>query len=189
MENLHKDINHQGYKKLKSRINEMKIYYKGINNDLEKIQDLCEVCIQKKAVFYKREPSKQIIMERPKQRYVIDLTYLPIEIIKETEFKYLFNIIDHFSKFIISFLLFDKKADSIVSKLKLCFDKYGYPEQLSCYNGSEFINNKVKKLLDDKKITMIRGMPYNPHSQGIIERTHRTVRNALICDYLNNKKF
>jgi hypothetical protein len=30
----------------------MKIYYKGINNDLEKIQDLWEVCVQKKAVFY-----------------------------------------------------------------------------------------------------------------------------------------
>jgi hypothetical protein len=34
------------------------------------------------------------MMERPKQRYVIDLTHLPMEIIKETEFKFPVVLVD-----------------------------------------------------------------------------------------------
>ena len=31
--------------------------------------------------LYKRIPSKQIIMTKPKERYVIDVTYIPIDLI------------------------------------------------------------------------------------------------------------
>ena len=76
LEELHKEINHQGYKKLKTKIDELKIYYKGINEDMKNISNLCDICIKKKVVYYKREPSKQIIMERPKERFVMDITYI-----------------------------------------------------------------------------------------------------------------
>ena len=42
-------------------------------------------------------------------------------------------------------------------------------------------------LLDINKISLVRGMVYNPHSQGIVERGHRTIKNALICQYLEKK--
>ena len=42
-------------------------------------------------------------------------------------------------------------------------------------------------LLDINKISLVRGMAYNPHSQGIVEREHRTIKNALICQYLEKK--
>ena len=92
----------------------MKFYYKGLSKDIIKIQELCDICIKKRVVFYKKEPSKQIIMKRPKERFVIELTYLPLELIANTNYKYLFNIIDHFSKFIISFLIENKNANTIV---------------------------------------------------------------------------
>ena len=66
---------------------------------------------------------------------MIDLTYLPVEIIKGTYYKYICNITGQFSEFIMSYILTDKKSETIVSKLKLCFDKYGIPEQISCDNG------------------------------------------------------
>ena len=94
---------------------------------------------------------------------------------------------DHFSKYIISFLISNKKASTIVSKLNICFKNYGIPEQLNCDNGKEFINKKVKKLVHSNNIKLIKGMPYNPHSQGVVERTHQTVKNALICQYLDKQ--
>ena len=103
------------------------------------------IFVLKRVVFYKREPSKQIIMKRHKERFVIDLTYLPLELIANTNCKYLFNIMDHFSKFIISFLIENKNANTIVEKLKFCFDNYGATNQIGCDNGTEFINKKVKK--------------------------------------------
>ena len=32
----------------------------------------------------------------------------------------------------------------------------------------------------------IHGKPYNPHSQGTVERVHKTVKTMLICKYLEN---
>ena len=47
----------------------------------------------------KRESSKQILTFYPKQRYIMDLTELPIELKINNKYNYLFNIIDQFSKF------------------------------------------------------------------------------------------
>jgi len=127
-------------------------------------------------------------MEKPKQRYVIDLTYLPIEITKNNKFKYIFNILDHFSKYLISFLIKNKLGKTIAENLENCFKKYGVPEEIGSDNGSEFVNKHVKNLLNKYKIKHIRGRPYNPHSQGTVERVHRTVRNGIICKFLENKK-
>ena len=125
-------------------------------------------------------------MNKTRERYVIDLTYLPIEIIQGIDYNYIFNIIGLFSKFIMTYKLTNKKSETIVSKLKLCFDKYGISEQLYCDNGTEFINKKVQNLLDKENIVLIKGMPYNPYSQGVVERAHRIVRNSLICEYLED---
>jgi len=35
---------------------------------------------------------------------------------------------------------------------------------------------------------MIRGAPYSPHSQGIVERIHVTIRTALLCKFLELQK-
>ena len=123
-------------------------------------------------------------MNKPKERYVIDITYLPFEIYKNSKFRYILNCLDHFSKFLFSFLLENKTAKEINDKLKLIFQINGFPEQIGSDNGSEFNNKLVKKLLSDNKIKFIKGKPYNPHSQGTVERVHRTVRNGLICLYL-----
>ena len=63
----------------------MKIYYKGINNDIKEIYHLCPICLQKKVVFYKRSPSKQIIMSKPMERLIMDLTYIPLKLCDKIE--------------------------------------------------------------------------------------------------------
>ena len=186
--NIHCSILHQGENKMMNKINELKIYYKGISSDIKGINDICEVCIQKNIKFYKRQPCKQIIMAKPKERYVIDLTHIPNILTGNTGYKYLFNILDHFSKFLISYALKDKAGKTIANLLNKTFNKYGKPEQLLSDNGSEFTNKNVKSLVDKKGISFIHSKPYNPHSQGTVERVHRTVRDALICKYLENSK-
>lgn len=64
-------------------------------------------------------------MEKPKRRYVIDLTYLPRELCENNKYKYIFNILDHLSKFLISFLIKNKFGKTIAEKLEQCFKKYG----------------------------------------------------------------
>ena len=109
------------------------------------------------------------------------ITELSFEIYGKREFKYLLNLIDHFSKYACSFLLKDKKANTVLFCIKECFKKIGIPKQLGTDNGSEFSNNKMKNYLDENKIKFIHGSAYNPRSQGAIERLHRTIKNSLLC--------
>lgn len=173
---------------MKDKINELKIFYHGINNDISEINNICEVCTQKNLKFYKRSPCKQLLFIKPKDKLVVDLTYLPLTLIKNTEFKYLLNCIDHFSKYVVSFLLKTKKANEVCNKLNVYFTDYGVPIEIGTDNDSKFNNNLVKSLLSSKNIKYIRGKPYNPHSHGVCQRVHRTIRNGLICKYLENKK-
>ena len=53
---------------------------------------------KKKREYLKREPTKQIIFTKPFERFLADLTELPIELTENSNIKYQLNIIDHFSK-------------------------------------------------------------------------------------------
>ena len=53
------------------KIKELKITYNGIINDITNITHLCSVCLLKNLLFYKREPAKQIIMNKTKVKVVV----------------------------------------------------------------------------------------------------------------------
>ena len=137
-----------------------------------------------------REPSGQIITKYPKQRYVMDLTMLPDELMEindKINYIYMFNIIGHFSKYGISFLIGDKTSKSILNKLKIVFDCYEYPQEICSDNGSEFKNGIVENFLNENKIKFIHGRPYNTHSQRVVERYHQTIKDMLYCFISDNE--
>ena len=35
-------------------------------------------------------------------------------------------------------------------------------------------------------ISKIKGAPYNPHSQGVVERLHQTLKDLLYCIFIEN---
>ena len=90
----------------------------------------CSSCSGKNKNKSKSEPSKQIITYYPKQRYVMDLTEIPIELKYNNDYLYLFNIIDHFSKFGMTYLIENKEAQTIIKNLKYAFECNGFPEEL-----------------------------------------------------------
>ena len=78
------------------------------------------------------------------------MTYIPIDFIKNKKNCYIFNILEHFSKFLISYIINNKYGKTIAEKLSKCFEDYGVPEQIGSDIGNEFINKHVKKLLEKK---------------------------------------
>lgn len=46
---------------------------------------------QNKLKFYKRPICKQIVFNKAKERIILDLTFLPFDLIKNTNYKYLLN--------------------------------------------------------------------------------------------------
>ena len=54
----------------------------------------------------------------------MDITYIPIELIENNNFKYKINVIYHFYRYLFSFPLDNKNAESIESKLKYGLKKW-----------------------------------------------------------------
>ena len=144
--------------------------FKGIYNICKDICNNCISCVQKKRNYYKREPTKQLVFKKPLERILTDITELPFEIYGKNKKKYLLNFIDHFSKYAFAYLIDNKKADTILSILKILFSKISFPETFGTDNGSEFTNKKFRKYLEDNNVKLIHGKAYNPRSQGCIER-------------------
>ena len=107
----------------------------------------------------KRKESKLIIFNKPKCRYVGDLTEIPFELRLNTKYIYIFTIIDRFSKLSNSYLLIDKTKESILENLKKFFLFFGFPEEFGCDNDREFVNIAVENYLHMNSIKIIHGAP------------------------------
>jgi hypothetical protein len=57
--------------------------------------------------------------------------------------------------------------------------RWGNVDTISTNNGSEFDNELLKTLLDDYNVHHIKISPYNSRGQGIVERSHRSFKEAL----------
>ena len=183
LNSLHIEDGHKGITSLRQYLVNNNIFFEGSTILTQYTVKNCLSCSGKNKNKIKREPPKQIITYFPRQRYIMDLTELPIELKENTNYKYLFNIIDHFSKFGISFLIENKESSTIFKYLKIALECNGFPNEIGSDNGKEFRNNLIDDYLKSKNINYIHGMPYNPHSQGVVERFHKTIKDGLYCLY------
>ena len=77
-----------------------------------------------------------------------DIWYLPPELnSKHCNYKYVLDVIDHFTKFTNSFLLNSKESLEIFAHIKNFFIIYGHLKYLATDNGSEFKNKIWKKFM------------------------------------------
>ena len=179
--NMHKEDGHKGIASLRKYLDYHNIYIEGSTYLTDYIVKNCTSCAGKNKNKLKREPSKQIITFYPKQRYIMDLTEIPIDLKSNNKFNYLFDIIDHFSKFGMSYAIENKESKTILNYLKIALECNGFPSELGSDNGKEFCNKQIENYLKEKNIKFIHGMPYNPHSQGVVERFHKTIKDTLCC--------
>lgn len=68
-------------------------------------------------MHYKKEAFDYIITY-PKQRFIMDLAEFPNELKNNNNYLYLFNVIEHFSKYGLSYLLKNKEAKTKYKQLK-----------------------------------------------------------------------
>ena len=183
MNQIRHETNHGGYKAMIDKINNHKIYIKGLTDFIYNFINNCAQCNQKNNNKHKRAKTKAIILNHPKKRYIADITYLNSIFGEEYEFPYLLVIQEHFSKFCMAYPLRNKNAETVLKKIKKFFSYYGEPEEFGSDNGMEFVDSLLINFLNSKNIDFIRGMPYNPHSQGSAERLHQTLKKSLFAVY------
>ena len=83
MYKIHSETAHRGIDSLRKYLLSNNIYYKGVIKDIRYIKDHCSICKLKnnKFIIMKKENFNLIVFDRPKIRYIGDLSIIPLELI------------------------------------------------------------------------------------------------------------
>ena len=118
----------------------------------------------------------------------MNLWYLPADILKYREYKYIMDIIDHFSKWIWSYPLKYKDAYLSLICLKKFIFSFGKCNTLHIDNGLEFKDLLFNNFCAENEIVHKFSKPYTPKSHGAIEAAHKQIKQHLLEEFYNNKK-
>ena len=176
----HFSNNHIKRETMDEKIIEMGFYWFGYSSDILELIRNCGVCHSENVGIKLPNNPKIIISYGPNKRYQCDLWYLPDNLKENTFFEYCLDIIDHFSKWLGSYLLKNKTAELVVSKIRAFFRDNGVCEIFQTDNGKEFNNTILKTFLDNNNVNYLRSAPYHPQTNGCCEAVHKEIKNYLL---------
>ena len=94
--------------------------------------------------------------------------------------RYLLTIIDSYTRWLEAVPLTDVTASTVCQAfLANWIARFGPPLNLTTDKGSQFCSELAENLNQALGINHIRTSAYNPRANGVIERSHRTLKTAL----------
>ena len=171
---------HIGINRTINKIKEFEIYWENMSEDIIEYIKACPKCILSKAGKKIKEAKKVIITKGPLERVVVDGWELDDTLKIITGYNWVIDIIDHFSKFMMSIPIENNNADHILLCLKKYFNTLGYPKILQTDNGTEYKNNTIENFCVSNKIQHIFSTPRHPQTNGVVEIVHKEVRKNIL---------
>ena len=111
---------------------------------------------------------------------VNDVVHMDLHELRQPGGGYLLTIIDEFSRWAVAVVIPDKKATTVaLAIMDNWYSWFGAPRFFVSDQGTEFINSVFGALCEVLGVVQIRTTPYHPRSNGVVERFHRTLDNAL----------
>lgn len=128
---------------------------------------------------WKRSPSAGQAPQkptRPHERWHTDLMYLRIA----DSWYFLVTVIDAYSRYVVHWeLLTTMMASDVRLVIQQALEQTGATPHLVTDNGSQFTAAEFKDLVRRFALDHIRIRTYHPESNGVVERFHRSTREAL----------
>ena len=106
-----------------------------------------------------------------------------IELPKVGELRYCLTIIDRFSRWQLAIPLSNMLAETVGSAFYtqwIC--QFGTPLTMTTDQGSQFESRLFLALARMTGAYRVKTTPYHPQSNGLVERWHRTLKAALMCN-------
>ena len=117
-------------------------------------------------------------LKQPNKQIGIDL--IDMQNLEYKNYRYIITAIDLFSKKAYAEPLENKKAETVIKAMRKILDDIG--EKVSSIrsdNGSEFVDSKFRKMLEEKQIKQVFSLPSKPQSNGQIERFNGIIKKMI----------
>ena len=173
---LHEELCHIGIKKLTQYMKNI-FFWPKMHESIQECIGECGYCARRKI---NSSRTKEIFIPRKSSEFLEQLV-MDIAYMEETSGKkYVFVIIDRFSK-LISLTALARQDEETIFKTFLhnWIYRYGKPKSVLSDRGRNFEGNYWKKRLSELGIKQEFSSPYQHQSNGLVERAIRTMRDLL----------
>ena len=162
-----------GYRRLTWQMVDADVAYLSPSSVYRVLRDADRLYRWKRSASVGAVPAKPT---RPHQRWHTDLMYLRIA----DQWYFLVSVIDAYSRYIVHWeLLRTMTAGDVQLVIQEALERTGARPQVVTDNGSQFTAAEFKALVRRFAFAHIRIRTYHPESNGVIERFHRSTREAL----------
>lgn len=156
-----------------------KYVWPNMNKDIVSWARSCIQC--QRAKIHRHQKNAPAKFDIPDQRFDhihMDLIVMPLQ----DNYRYCLTIIDRFSRWPEAIPLKDMTADTVATAFfNTWVSRYGAPKTITTDQGSQFESELFKALTNMLGSKRIRTSPYHPAANGLIERWHRSLKAALMC--------
>ena len=156
-----------------------KVVWPSMREDVSKWARECLQCQQAKVIRHTVPPIGDFkVPEKRFEHIHIDLVTLPLS----NGHKYLLTMVDRFTRWPVAVPLVDITAQSVVDGFVFGWiQTFGVPSTITSDRGSQFSSAVFQQLTRTWGIKTIMTAPYHPEANGMVERFHRRLKEALIA--------
>ena len=156
-----------------------KVVWPSMREDVSRWARECLQCQQSKVLRHTVPPIGEFLVPDKRFEHIhIDLVTLPLS----NGFKYLLTMVDRFTRWPVAVPLVDISAQSVIDAFTFGWIQiFGVPATITSDRGSQFSSEIFQQLTRTWGIKTVMTAPYHPESNGMVERFHRRLKEALIA--------
>jgi transposase InsO family protein len=169
---------HFGAEAMEKAIHADGMHWPNLRQDAINMVKKCNQCMQYNIGRKGYHPLASITSEAPGDHWAIDLA---------GEFEqthrgnvYILVMVDICTKYVLARPIPDKQSSTIAQALVEVFCTFGFPKILQSDNGSEFVNELIRFMMDSIKIDHRLISAYHPRANGAAENSVKNVKARMI---------
>src|ERR1041384_865811 len=184
---LHQDMSgaHLGVDAVFDKVKE-RYYWPQMYEDIKNYVSSCDTC-QRRGAQVRKVMLVPLEVKEPFHRIGIDIKG-PLPITSKGN-RYIIVAMDYFTKWPEARAIPDIKADTVAQFIYeeiIC--RHGVPKEILSDRGTSFVNQVIKKLCENYQTKHRLTSPFQPQTNGMVERFNRTLGECIAKLVINEEK-